>query len=98
MGFRIGVDIGGTFTDLFGLDERSGEFMVLAKSPSTPSHPEQAVSTLWQPVVCRWKRSIPGRRDDDRHECPAPAQGARVLYLTTGGFEDVPYIQRINRK
>ena len=25
-------------------------------------------------------------------------RGARVLYLTTAGFEDVPYIQRINRK
>jgi N-methylhydantoinase A len=25
-------------------------------------------------------------------------QGARVVYLTTEGFEDVPYIQRINRK
>ena len=25
-------------------------------------------------------------------------RGARVLYLTTKGFEDIPYIQRINRK
>jgi N-methylhydantoinase A len=40
--FRVGIDIGGTFTDLFGLDEQSGE-LVHVKRPSTPSHPEQAV-------------------------------------------------------
>lgn len=32
---RIAVDIGGTFTDLQGLDERTGGFMNL-KVPTTP--------------------------------------------------------------
>ena len=41
-GFRIGVDIGGTFTDLVVLDERAGEVRTL-KVPSTPHDPSQAV-------------------------------------------------------
>ncbi len=35
---RIGIDTGGTFTDVVALDEDSGE-MVTTKTPSTPSNP-----------------------------------------------------------
>ena len=35
MSFRLGVDVGGTFTDLLLVDEQSGEFYT-AKVPSTP--------------------------------------------------------------
>ena len=38
--FRIGVDIGGTFTDVVVVDERSGAVHV-AKVPTTPSDPSQ---------------------------------------------------------
>jgi Hydantoinase/oxoprolinase N-terminal region len=38
MGVRIGTNTGGTFTDLIGLDESTGE-LVLAKTPLTPSKP-----------------------------------------------------------
>ncbi len=41
MGIRIGVDIGGTFTD-FAIAEESGRFRVF-KTPSTPSTPEQGI-------------------------------------------------------
>lgn len=40
--YRLGVDIGGTFTDFCLLDEASGQTLV-AKVPSTPRHPSQAV-------------------------------------------------------
>src|SRR5262245_32219520 len=40
--WRVAVDTGGTFTDAFFLNERTGESSV-AKVPSTPGRPEQAV-------------------------------------------------------
>ncbi|MGE4336967.1 MAG: hydantoinase/oxoprolinase family protein [Pigmentiphaga sp.] len=42
MSFRLGVDIGGTFTDFCLLDETTGH-TVAVKVPSTPSHPSEAV-------------------------------------------------------
>lgn len=42
MGFRVGIHIGGTFTDLFALEENTGR-SIHTKCPSTPDHPEQAV-------------------------------------------------------
>jgi N-methylhydantoinase A len=42
---RIGVDIGGTFTDLVVFDDASGSFAV-GKTLTTPRDPSQAVETL----------------------------------------------------
>ena len=42
---RIGVDIGGTFTDLVAFDDASGSFTV-GKTLTTPRDPSQAVETL----------------------------------------------------
>ncbi len=43
--YRIGVDIGGTFTDLVVFDDASGSFAV-GKTLTTPRDPSQAVETL----------------------------------------------------
>ncbi|HLX58355.1 MAG TPA: hydantoinase/oxoprolinase family protein [Ktedonobacteraceae bacterium] len=43
--YRIGVDIGGTFTDLVVFDDTSGAFAV-GKTLTTPRDPSQAVETL----------------------------------------------------
>ena len=37
---RLGIDTGGTFTDLIGIDDETGE-LVVAKTPSTPSRPSK---------------------------------------------------------
>ncbi len=37
---RIGIDTGGTFTDVVAFDEDSGE-LVSTKTPSTPGNPVQ---------------------------------------------------------
>ena len=39
---RVAVDVGGTFTDVFVLDEDSGAVRV-AKVPTTPSDPMEGV-------------------------------------------------------
>ena len=43
--FRVGVDIGGTFTDLLAMDEHSGRTFVL-KQPSTASPVDAVVEGI----------------------------------------------------
>jgi N-methylhydantoinase A len=40
--YRLGIDTGGTFTDIVALDERSGA-MTTTKTPSTPSDPSRGL-------------------------------------------------------
>ena len=49
---RIGIDTGGTFTDVVALDERSGE-LVTTKTPSTPADPAQGFLTGLAKVLSR---------------------------------------------
>jgi N-methylhydantoinase A len=42
MATRLGVDVGGTFTDLIFYDDETGEIHV-AKEPTTPAAPEEGV-------------------------------------------------------
>ena len=42
MGLRIGIDTGGTFTDLVLMDEATGTVQVV-KQPSTPDDPSRAI-------------------------------------------------------
>ena len=98
MVFRVGIDIGGTFTDLFGLEEETGRF-VHAKCPSTPTQPEQAVlDTLSDSGLDMEVINFLVVGTTISTNALLQRRGARVIYLTTAGFEDVPYIQRINRK
>ena len=39
--YRVGIDVGGTFTDLYLLDEKGGS-VVRHKLPSTPDNPYEA--------------------------------------------------------
>lgn len=86
------------FTDLVALDEESGE-VLLAKVLSTPSAPAQAL------LDALAQAKIP--LADIRHlihgttvatNALLERKGAKVAYVTTEGFEDVPFIQRIRRE
>ena len=98
MGIRVGIDTGGTFTDLVGVDEASGDWYI-AKVPSTPARPVDALAAILEQaqfdpadvsfIVLGTTIGI---------NAVLTRTGARVIYLTTKGFEDVPHIQRINRK
>src|SRR6476661_10770939 len=98
MGITVGIDTGGTFTDLVAVDHESGRWHV-AKVPSNPDNPVAAIDASlgaagFDPadvdfVVVGTTIGI---------NAVLTRRGARVLYLTTRGFEDIPYIQRINRK
>lgn len=50
--YRVGVDIGGTFTDLVVVNDLSGAFAV-GKALTTPSDPSQAVETVLAETLAR---------------------------------------------
>src|SRR5215216_4881572 len=98
MVIRLGIDTGGTFTDLIGIDDETGE-LVVAKTPSTPSRPVDAIMNAI------------ARSDTETGALEAISigttvatnallqrNGATVIFVTTQGFEDIPHIQRMNRK
>ncbi|MGH7057260.1 MAG: hydantoinase/oxoprolinase family protein, partial [Acetobacteraceae bacterium] len=94
--YKIGIDTGGTFTDLVGVDAKGA--MVVAKHASTPSAPTEAFFG-----VLRKSRIEDAGIERIAHGTTVATnaliqrQGARIAFVTTEGFEDVPLIQRINR-
>ena len=98
MGIRVGIDTGGTFTDLVAVDEDSGAWYV-AKVPSNPSRPVEALTAaLEQAEFDPGDVSFIVVGTTIGINAVLTRTGARVLFLTTKGFEDIPHIQRINRK
>lgn len=101
MGWIVGVDVGGTFTDFFAFEEGGGQVRTW-KRPSTPSNPAEAI--------------IDGLREmSAAHGIPLPEvgrlchgstvatnaliqrRGAPVAMVTTKGFRDVIEIGRQTR-
>ena len=98
MGLMIGIDTGGTFTVLVALGSETGQ-LIAHKTSSTPQSPGQAIANSL----------LEGGAGDSTvtsftHGTTVGTNsliertGCRVGFLTTTGFEDTPYIQRINRK
>ena len=103
MVLRVGIDTGGTFTDLIGVvqneqSEVSGR-LIVTKRPSTPRHPEAGVfETLAGSGINPGDIGSLILGSTMAINMLHTRSGARVLYLTTQGFEDVLFIQRINRR
>jgi len=89
----VGVDTGGTFTDVVAW--RAGR-RVAFKVPSTPREPAEA-------VIAALERAGAGRGTRVRHGSTVATnallerKGARVVFVTTAGFEDVLEIGRQDR-
>jgi N-methylhydantoinase A len=96
--YRIGIDTGGTFTDLVLIDEQRGERRAV-KVSSTPQQPSQAVFTaLEEAAVPPEQVSLFVLGTTIATNALIQRKGQRTLFVTTAGFEDVPFIQRINRR
>src|ERR1700686_2480872 len=99
---RVGIDVGGTFTDLVALDEASGTLTRL-KVPSTPREPEQgiidALVLLLEKVDAReivllsHSTTLATNALLGQMNLELP----RTALLTTEGFRDVLEIGRQNR-
>src|SRR5918994_7983051 len=96
--FLVGIDTGGTFTDLVAYDLDSGTLST-SKTPSVPSQPGHALLNAVQAADLAMA-DIAGLVHGTTVATNALIErtGARVLLLVTAGHEDIPYIQRINPK
>lgn len=96
---RLGVDVGGTFTDLIFYDESSGETRV-AKAPTTPAGPERG-------ILDAIAAGVPADRLRQAQfflhgttvglNALLERRGAVVGLLATQGFRDVLEIRRGDR-
>jgi N-methylhydantoinase A len=98
MGVLVGIDTGGTFTDMVVFDPASGKIESL-KTSSTPSTPGQAiVNALSEGGVEGGEIESFVHGTTVGTNALIERTGCRVAFVTTKGFEDTPFIQRINRK
>lgn len=95
---RCGIDTGGTFTDFVAVDEASGE-LVASKWPSSHDNPVEAIVNVVK------ESGLPPESiyflilgTTVATNALIQRRGAYVVYVTTEGFEDVLYIQRMNRR
>jgi N-methylhydantoinase A/oxoprolinase/acetone carboxylase beta subunit len=91
---RIGVDTGGTFTDLVLLDERG---MRVHKLRSTPHDPSQAILAGIHELAGEQADMEITHGSTVATNALLERKGARVALLTTAGFEDVLLIGRQTR-
>ena len=89
---KIGVDVGGTFTDLVASD---GERLVVRKVPSTPPHFERAVVDAVSDVATKGSHLIHG--STVATNALLERKLGRTALITNKGFEDVLAIGRQNR-
>ena len=98
---RVGIDIGGTFTDLVFWDDDQ-QRVVIHKRPSTPDDPSRAGLHGFQELCAMAEEDV---RDIDLlfHGTTVATNiilehnGAKVGLITTKGFRDILHIGRKNR-
>lgn len=95
---RIGIDTGGTFTDLVAFDGRTQTIHV-AKQPSTPDDASVAIlRALDEADLTRRDVADIIIGTTVGTNAVLERKGARVLFVTTAGFEDVPFIGRLDKE
>ena len=99
MATRLGVDVGGTFTDLIFYDDQSGEVRI-AKEPTTPAAPEEGVSGAVSAAV---PEKLVRAAEYFLHGTTVglnsllERKGATVGLLATRGFRDILEVRRGDR-
>src|SRR5699024_5767515 len=92
--YRVAVDVGGTFTDVFVFDEESKK-MNIAKTPSTPKKPQIGVlngikkaDIAGEDITMFSHGTTVGTNALIERKLP------RTALITTKGFRDIPEIRR----
>src|SRR5258708_5008199 len=101
MAWRIGIDIGGTFTDVALVDDASGRIGV-AKVPTTPAHLAEgvlaALATAIPPYdVAAADVGLLSHATTVVTNAILEERGARAALVTTRGFRDVLELRRSAR-
>ena len=98
MTWLIGVDVGGTFTDFYALDEEQG-IEYVHKTPSTPANPASAILTGLD-ELCQQHDIPPSEIVRLSHGTTVGTnaliqrKGSSVAVITTAGFRDLLEIGR----
>ncbi|WP_295636950.1 hydantoinase/oxoprolinase family protein [Novosphingobium sp.] len=98
MGYRLGVDVGGTFTDLLLFDDASGAFW-RHKTPSTPHDSSEGILN-GVTALCGTADVRPDEIDYFLHgttvatNAMLEGKGARVGLVTTEGYRQIMQIAR----
>ena len=101
MAWRIGVDSGGTFTDVCLFDDETGRVAVW-KVPSTPADPSEGIASgveqgVAQVGATHAEVSYFGHGTTVATNALIQHKGARTGLITTGGFRDLLEIGRQKR-
>ena len=98
---KLGIDVGGTFTDLVVIDEDNGKIN-LTKVPSTPASPDKGVINGIEKISKIF--SVDTEKIDFLIHGTTVAtnalierKGVKTAYITTEGFRDVLHIGRQSR-
>jgi len=95
---RLGVDVGGTFTDLIYVDDEAGVVQV-HKVPTTPDDPSRGTVRGIEDL-CESVGTAPAQLDQVFHGTTIATNiviehnGARVGLITTEGYRDILHIAR----
>ena len=98
MAYRLGVDVGGTFTDLFLVNDEDGT-QHRVKTPSTPSDPSQGVLN-GVARICETAGITPADLGNIMHgttvatNAVLEGKGSRVGLITTQGFQQILHLAR----
>jgi N-methylhydantoinase A len=98
LAYRLGVDVGGTFTDLFLVDDADHR-QWRVKTPSTPADPSQGVLHGVR-RICEEAGIAPGDLGNVVHgttvatNAVLESKGARVGLITTRGFGQILHLAR----
>jgi N-methylhydantoinase A len=98
MAYRLGVDVGGTFTDLLLIDDETAD-LVRVKTPSTPADPAEGV-LVGVKRICEESGIEPDALGFVMHgttvatNAMLEAKGARVGLVTTQGFGQILHLAR----
>lgn len=93
---KVGIEVGGTFTDLVALDSAA---LRVAKVPSTPHSPDLGVLDALRSAGIAFADI-----EDFAHGSTVATnavlerKGARVAFITTAGFRDLLFLQRHDRQ
>jgi len=99
MAYRLGVDVGGTFTDLFLVSEENGGARFRVKTPSTPSDPSDGV-LVGVKRICEEAGIAVADLQNILHgttvatNAVLESKGARVGLITTRGFGQILHLAR----
>ena len=101
MSYKIGVDVGGTFTEVCMFDESNGDVLV-HKLPSTPSDPSQAIhdgiaQILELNDVKPADVSYLAHGTTVATNAAIERKGSKTALITTKGFRDLIELARQQR-